>query len=741
MREQETTTNRVDLHCHSTASAVSKLGVSRALGLPECATPPEEAYELAKRRGMTYVTLTDHDTIDGAVELAERYEDAFVSEELTARFKNADQAVHICVWGITPAHHEQLQALAGDVEDVAAYLDENEIACALAHPFFHVGAPLEPWHRRRLAEIFPIWETRNGARARELNAPAAIYIDTHGGTGTGGSDDHAGVDIGRTYTETPAAEDWRGFLAHVRSGRCEARGDQGSAAKWAHAALAIAVRTLGRSTAEPDPSAVLRMAERVLTEGEVRSGALGTDLAPDDARSLVGAWIDSVGLEEDPIALMQSGAFTHGDLARRARRAHEKRLREVAQGPMDATMPARIFAACIPAVPYAPAAAFLGREKAKLVTREGEPRRVAIVADGIGGTHGVTRTLEQVREHGVPGFEVELIGTDRGVDRRLDSVAEVDLGGLDVGVPSLPAVVETLAEGRYDAVHVTAPGPAGIAAVMVAKAMELPLIGSYHSELSSYAALRTGDPSAELAMKVVLGMFYGRCDRVLSPSAVSDAAIADLGIGAARVRRWDRGVDTTRFDPALRHPTHGPERVDVLYAGRLAAEKGVDLLAEAFERARAADDRLHLVLAGGGPAEGELRTRLGEHVTCLGWLEGDALPRAYASADLFCFASQTDTFGQVILEAQASGLPVVAVNRGGPLELIQDGRTGVLCEPEADALAEALAGLARSRRMRDRLARGGLLAARGRTWARSMERLGEGWAGALDESTVSRRAA
>src|SRR3954453_17350216 len=112
-------TSRVDLHCHSTASQVSKLGVQRALGLPECATPPEEAYELAKRRGMDFVTLTDHDTIDGAVELAGRHADAFVSVELTAPFRGAGQAVHVLCWGITPEQHDDLQAIAGDVEDVA----------------------------------------------------------------------------------------------------------------------------------------------------------------------------------------------------------------------------------------------------------------------------------------------------------------------------------------------------------------------------------------------------------------------------------------------------------------------------------------------------------------------------------------------------------------------------------------------------------------------------------------------
>ena len=133
--------SRADLHCHSAASEVSKLGVQRELGLPECATPPEEVYALAKRRGMDFVTITDHDTIAGVLEIADR-PDVFVSEELTARFRGEPQAVHVLCLGITPADHEWLQAHAGDVETVAAYLHEHEIACALAHPFYAVEAPL-----------------------------------------------------------------------------------------------------------------------------------------------------------------------------------------------------------------------------------------------------------------------------------------------------------------------------------------------------------------------------------------------------------------------------------------------------------------------------------------------------------------------------------------------------------------------------------------------------------------------
>ncbi len=274
-------TSRADLHCHSTASQASKLGVQRALGLPECATPPEEVYSLAKRRGMDFVTITDHDTIAGVQQIADR-PDVFVSEELTARFRGEPQAVHVLCYGITPDDHDWLQAHASDVEVVAEYLHEQRITCALAHPFYAVEAPLTPRHRRRLAQLFEIWEVRNGARARELNQPAAIYIETHGGTGVGGSDDHAGVDIGRTWSATPAAATPEEFLTHVRAGNVSAHGEQGSAAKWAHAAMALAIRALGRGDGAeaPDPAAVLRMVERVMTEGDARSGSIGVRPRP-----------------------------------------------------------------------------------------------------------------------------------------------------------------------------------------------------------------------------------------------------------------------------------------------------------------------------------------------------------------------------------------------------------------------------------------------------------------------------
>jgi glycosyltransferase involved in cell wall biosynthesis len=228
-------------------------------------------------------------------------------------------------------------------------------------------------------------------------------------------------------------------------------------------------------------------------------------------------------------------------------------------------------------------------------------------------------------------------------------------------------------------------------------------------------------------MNTALSLFYRQCGRVLSPSPASDESLAQLGVERALIGRWERGVDTLRFDPALRKPDAYPGEIKVLYVGRLTKEKGADLLAESFLRAHAEDPRLHLLLAGGGPEANVLRERLGDRATFLGWLEGDALPRVYASADVFLFCSQTDTFGQVLVEAGASGLPCVAVDRGGPASIVVDGETGRLCEPDAGMVAAALLQLADSPVWRAKLGRQGLEAARTRTWESALAQLADGY--------------
>ena len=274
---------------------------------------------------------------------------------------------------------------------------------------------------------------------------------------------------------------------------------------------------------------------------------------------------------------------------------------------------------------------------------------------------------------------------------------------------------------------------------MIGRVMELPLAGSYHTELAAYTALRSGDAGLAAAVDIVLGAFYGGCDVVLSPSAASDARLAALGIDRARrplgPRRRHRALLAARCGRASRTAACASSTP----AGSRARRASTCSPTRSSPPAPATRGS-NSYLAGGGPEEDALRARLGGAARFLGWLEGEALARAYADADLFLFCSQTDTFGQVVLEAQASGLPVVAVAAGGPAELIASGRTGVLCPPRASALADAVAGLAASPAARARLARGGEAAARERRWESSLAALAAGWHRAIAALATTRAA-
>ena len=453
---------------------------------------------------------------------------------------------------------------------------------------------------------------------------------------------------------------------------------------------------------------------------------------------------------------MQADDFSHADLFRRARRRHERALAkavdqtlETAAAQGDFALAALgLFAACVPAIPYAPAAAFLGREKQKLTRREGEPRRVALVADGVGGMHGVTHTLDEIRDRGVAGFEVEVIGTDSCVDRRLSAVAEVDIPfyeGLKVGVPSLPAAVEALAEGRYDLVHLCSPGPAGVAAALIARIMELPTVGSYHTELGAYAGLRSGDARLRAGADVALAAFYGGCDVVLSPSTSADDSLRALGVAPENIGRWDRGVD---LDPVLARAARPglPARRGLACStpGGQSKEKGADLLADAFLAARARDPRLHLCLAGGGPESERLRERLGRATppSSAGWRE-----RSWPAPTRARTSSSSPAEPTPSARCCSSPRPAACRwwrwPRAVRVGLIEHDKSGLLAAPDADALADAVLRVAGSPVLAQRLAEGGLSSVAERSWAASLEQLAEGYRRGLAEDLAPavRRAA
>ncbi len=299
--------------------------------------------------------------------------------------------------------------------------------------------------------------------------------------------------------------------------------------------------------------------------------------------------------------------------------------------------------------------------------------------------------------------------------------------GMRMYLPRLRRYVRQARTDGIQVVHLTTPGPVGLAALYVASKLGVPMVGSFHTDLAAYVRILSGSAVLGRLMSEYMRWPYGKCRRVLVPShSVRDALIA-AKFDADRLHLWPRGVDTETFTPAKRSSElRASWRVDddrpaVVYVGRVSKEKGLELLPRVDRVLRDLGVPARFIIVGDGPYRSELRSRLSDAVF-MGALDRDGVATAMASADVKIFPSTTDTAGNVVLEAQASGLPVIASSEGGPSEYLQHDVTGYVCRGQD--LGDFATRTVELLRMRDRRRRLGLA---GRQWA-----LGRTWPSALE---------
>ncbi|MBD2870342.1 glycosyltransferase family 4 protein [Paenibacillus arenilitoris] len=329
--------------------------------------------------------------------------------------------------------------------------------------------------------------------------------------------------------------------------------------------------------------------------------------------------------------------------------------------------------------------------------------KIAIVTETfLPSTDGiVTRLCATVRWLREQGHHVTVIAPDLGV-YEYDGVKIEGIPArpfflypskrLALPSPKVGALLERL---RPDLVHVVNPAVLGVAGIYYGRKLKLPMIASYHTQIPKYA-----DYYRLPFLKPILWWWFRLLHNRADVNLCTSQSVLDelKGRKFRSVHLWKRGVDVERFGPGHRHAEMRgllsggrPDRTVLLYVGRLAAEKGIEQIREALE----ASPELCLALVGDGPHRPSLeRYFRGTNTVFTGFLHGESLAEAYASADLFVFPSTTETLGLVILEAMASGLPVVAGRSGPTCEQIEDGVTGVLFDGDRpEALTEAIASL------------------------------------------------
>ena len=361
--------------------------------------------------------------------------------------------------------------------------------------------------------------------------------------------------------------------------------------------------------------------------------------------------------------------------------------------------------------------------------------RVSLVTDTyLPEINGVTTVLAVMRAGLVErGHTVQVVAPqypgapedDPGVVRR----PSLPLPGYPqsrLGIPA-PGVGRALANFAPDVVHVITEGTIGSAGRRFALRRRIPLVTSFHTDFPRYAARYVGAWAVE-PVRRYLQWFHGPAALTQTPSEATRDELQALGLGRAAV--WGRGVDVRLFTPTrrseARRRTLGADgRVLVLHVSRLAVEKDIDTLVESFRLAHATlGDTARFVLAGDGPRAADVRVAL-PFATHLGFLERTTLANLYADADLFVFPSPTETCGLVLLEAMASGVPVVASDTGGVRENLRSGLNGLEVRAgDAARFAAAIVDLSRNSSQRNAMGQAARAFAVARDWQRELDALG-----------------
>ncbi len=766
---------KMDLHVHSRFSKRASQWVLQKIGCPESFTEPLQIYEIAREKGMDMVTITDHNTISGALEIA-HLPGTFISEEVTTYFPEDRCKIHILGYDISEKQHEDIQKARENIFDLAAYLRKEDIFHVVAHPLYSINDRLSLSHFEKLLLLFSSFEI-NGARdalqshclqtaishltPQTMDQLANLHdIELYSADSwkkylTGGSDDHSGLNIGRTHTEIFSPPDRMSVLQALSEGASRVISHPSSPLTLAHNLYGIAYqfyRSKFKLERYTERDILMRFLDHSLRHRTENAPGIISRIyfywnyrKPSRPETELPRNLVEMIRRETRNLIHDNPDMLQTDSAQEAPfdAAEQKWFRFVNQissnvangfashlfGHLSGANVFDIFHTIGSAgglytllAPYFVSFSHFTRDRAliqEVRTRfcdhtspsniESDSHiRVAHFTDTFYEVNGVARTLHQQVELALKIQKDLTIVT-------CDSEDRPDSNGVKnfkpVGMHELPEypeqkifyppILEMLAycyEQGFTHLHSATPGPIGLAALAIARILKLPIEGTYHTSLPQYARYLTGDSAVEdLTWKYIL-WYYNQMDTVYVPSRSTGDELVEKGISKEKIRLMQRGIDISLFHPSRRngfwklHYGIADSGIKLLYVGRVSKEKNLHILSEAFKQLLRKRSDIHLIVVGDGPYLKEMTAELkGTPIIFTGCLSGETLASAYASADIFVFPSTTDTFGNVVLEAQASGLPVIVTDQGGPQENLLDSITGIVVKGnDTDSLFQTI---------------------------------------------------
>ena len=633
---------RIDAHCHSKASDKPVIAAAGVIGCPECYSEPEAVYDQAIARGMDLVTITDHDTIKGAMELVERGVERFiVGQEVSVRFPEDKCTLHVLVWGLTPELDREIdkEGLRDDVYTFAAWLRERDLPHALAHALYIQNGRLTRWHIERAVLLFRGFETINGAHNDPLNRALAHYLDgltprriellseAHGlapvwsepwrKARTGGSDDHALLNVGRTYTalrsEAPAGKevDPRRFFDRAMAFESEAGGVGGHAALLAHQISTVGANYFGRRLYEQRSPvgqyvsakllrffgvyvqaptkkkvAAYKVAQKVWLKRRKKSlpvlRALKKNMRPvlekyPDLRDRLepGAWADGTAVSQhERMAEFVSDltAALQAAMGPGAIKAFKKRdAGKITEHLMSYAM---LQAAQIP---YIMSLFYQNKERNFLDqfvhetsdTGSGagvleRPMKISLFTDTLGDVNGVSRFITNAAE-AAQDFDrdLDVITSTRFDCPDLPNIHNFapafatkmpKYDNLEFALPPVMRILRHVNEHQPDVIHISTPGPVGCIGFIAAKMLKVPVLGVYHTDFPAYIDRMFDDHAFTKATEKFMRAFYKPFSTIFTRSDDYIASLTALGLPGDKIVRLLPGFDANVFHPRFKDP-------------------------------------------------------------------------------------------------------------------------------------------------------------------------------------------
>lgn len=566
-----TSHSRIDLHVHTLHSRTAGNWLLDQIQINECYTKPMDVYKIAKSRGMDFVTITDHDVITGALEVA-HMPDFFISEEISAFFPDDKTKVHILAYGITVQQHDEIQKLRFNIYELVPYLNEQKIVHALAHPFFKMGPTLTIGHIEQMLLMFEIFEVKNGGKQISPDnlfemildqlTPKTVWrlaakhdIKPVGSTPwkkarIAGSDDHGGIMISSPHTIVKKSDHANDLLLNIKSGQCRVEGCGGSPLAVAHGAMAVGFHYLNSKKKSFDlikNKLAWKALENIFQE-TTRHGFVSMALAYAESKARKGIKRNKGSNEWKQITRqLKKDKTLHQFLRGEAVFDHQNNVRffESINNLVNSHI-AAVFARStkrsdltslwrnitvlkniIPLItPYF--VAFRTEDSDRDLMRQSEkqflppylwsPHKVAVFSD-----HRVDFVLERdeindlLEEELIQGYDTVYftLGDEDSHSNNSYSYAPIAVidSGTKINIPPLLKIAYHFSEENCSAIFVDSIGPMGIIGILLGKLLNKSVLATYHETDVQSLAQKTDGCDSKF-FKAGLSAFYSMFDQV-----------------------------------------------------------------------------------------------------------------------------------------------------------------------------------------------------------------------------------